>query len=101
MQQCKVAYKQGAEDSAPVQDVTLQITAKLYGPCLVRKGKQDAICPGKYIVKGPAEGSPRRAGGQVFHTVWMLLWLWSIQDPCTQKMLQSCRPTSQLDTVPA
>ena len=40
------------------------MVAALEGPMLVRKGKRDAICTTDYVVEGPAEGSPRRAGGQ-------------------------------------
>ena len=41
------------------------MVAALEGPMLMRKGKRDAICTTEYVVEGPAEGSPRRAGGQV------------------------------------
>ena len=41
------------------------MVAALDGPMMVRKGKRDAICTTEYVVEGPAEGSPRRAGGQV------------------------------------
>ena len=47
------------------QDVNEKMVAALDGPMMVRKGKRDAICTTEYVVEGPAEGSPRRAGGQV------------------------------------
>ena len=37
----------------------------LDGPTLVRKGAKDLITDGRVYVEGTAEGSPRRAGGQV------------------------------------
>ena len=44
---------------------TLQVAAKYDGPIIVQKGLHDAISDGKQTIVCKADGSPRRAGGQV------------------------------------
>ena len=40
-----------------MQEITLKITDALGGPTLLRKGKQDAICPGKVIRQATVQHS--------------------------------------------
>ena len=53
------------EGEGSPEDPLMEITKRLNGPILIRKGKADSICNGTVTIHNDEAGSKRRAGGQV------------------------------------
>lgn len=62
----QLGVKLSPQDSKADDEALKEITARLHGPLILRKGASDQVCDGKHIWSNSEAGSARRAGGQVF-----------------------------------
>lgn len=53
------------EGKGAPEDPLMDITKRLRGPIVIRKGAQDKVCNGEVTISNGEGGSKRRAGGQV------------------------------------